>query len=118
VITGVGGGCVEARRPPSSLELLRCDGTAEQRWTAAPDGTLRAAGLCMSVEGGQADGSAVRLAACSGAGTQQWRTGAGGSLVNPQSGRCLDGPNNPGNSPRLEIWRCTGGEYQRWSIPG
>ena len=27
------------------------------------------------------------------------------------------GPNNPSNSPQLEVWRCTGGDYQRWSVP-
>jgi hypothetical protein len=119
-IVGIWGACIEVRGTSlgSDIDLLRCDGTANQQWTVAYDGTIRAFGKCMDVtSSGTADGTEVQLWECNGTGAQQWRTGPNGSLVNPRSGKCLDGPNIPENDPKLEIWHCTGGEYQRWRLP-
>lgn len=115
-ILGIGGGCVEAGG--SGADLLRCDGTAEQRWTVGPGGTLSALGRCLDLrDGATADRTRVELDTCDGSTAQQWRTGADGALLNVRSGTCLDGPNNADNPPQLEIWRCTGGPYQRWQLP-
>jgi hypothetical protein len=69
-------------------------------------------------DGGTANGTSVNLSKCNGSGAQQWLAFPNGSLINPQSGKCLDGPNDPSNSPRLEIFTCDGGAYQRWTLPG
>ncbi|MFL6051326.1 MAG: RICIN domain-containing protein, partial [Actinoallomurus sp.] len=55
---------------------------------------------------------------CNGTGAQQWTRGSGSSLVNPASGRCLDatGPSSA-NGTRLQIWDCTGGANQQWTLP-
>ena len=118
VITGIGGGCVEVVSG-GGIELLSCDGTSSQQWTVGGDGTLHAFRSCMNVrDGGTANGTSVNLSKCNSSGAQQWLTGPNGSLINPQSGKCLDGPNNSGDPRRLEIWTCNGGAYQRWTLPG
>jgi hypothetical protein len=78
---------------------------------------LRALGKCLTVAG-TANGSLVQLSTCTGAGGQNWTAGANGSLVNPQSGRCLDA--NGGSSAdgtQLIVWTCHGGTNQRWTLP-
>ena len=118
VITGIGGGCVEVVSG-GGIELLSCDGTSSQQWTVGGDGTLHAFRSCMNVrDGGTANGTSVNLSKCNSSGAQQWLTGPNASLINPQSGKCLDGPNNSGDPRRLEIWTCNGGAYQRWTLPG
>jgi DNA-directed RNA polymerase specialized sigma24 family protein len=118
-ITGVGG-CLEGNRGGSGtgIEFLTCDGTIEQRWTVASDGSLRALGRCMTVKDGSAkNGTPVLLLGCSGGNAQKWRAGAKGALINRQTGRCLDGPNVPANPPQVEAWPCNGAPYQRWTLP-
>jgi hypothetical protein len=60
----------------------------------------------------------VRLWSCNGLGAQQWRVAPNGTLVNPQSGRCLDvnGWATANGSP-LEIWDCgTSQSNQNWRL--
>jgi hypothetical protein len=46
-----------------------------------------------------------------------WQQQANGSLLNPQSGRCLDAPGgNSANGTQLEIWDCTGGANQKFAL--
>ena len=84
----------------------------------------------LSVYGVRAmNGSALRLesmsvlagAARSGAaGTTrpQGTAGANGSLVNAQSGKCLDANGgSAANGTQLIIWSCHGGTNQRWTLP-
>jgi len=118
VITGIGGGCVEVVNG-GGIELLSCDGTSSQQWTVAGDGTIHAFRSCMNVrDGGTANGTSVNLSKCNGSGAQRWLVGANGSLINPQSGKCLDGPNNSSDPRQLVIWACDGGAHQRWTLPG
>ena len=44
--------------------------------------------------GGTANGTRVLLFDCNTTGSQTWVSQANGTLLNPQSGRCLDDPNN------------------------
>ena len=59
--------------------------------------------------GGTANGTLVDLYACNGSGAQVWQPQSNGSLVNPQSGACLDDtgfsdhPRHPGAD--LELLR-------------
>lgn len=118
VIIGIGGGCVEVVNG-GRIELLSCDGTSSQQWTVGGDGTITAFRSCMNVyDGSTANGAMVNLSKCNGSGAQQWLAGANGSLVNPQSGKCLDGPSSSGDTRRLEIWTCNGAAHQRWDLPG
>ena len=53
------------------------------------------------------------------AGAQQWQPQANGALLNPQSGRCLDLPNNvTTDGTDLRIWDCNGAAAQTWTLPG
>ncbi|MCG6499625.1 GH92 family glycosyl hydrolase [Kitasatospora sp. A2-31] len=72
------------------VRLTACTGGADQRWTAAPDGTLRTGGGCLDVTGGRPDaGTPAQLWTCNGTGAQQWWPRPDGSLLHPPSGRCL-----------------------------
>ncbi|HUR09077.1 MAG TPA: ricin-type beta-trefoil lectin domain protein [Nonomuraea sp.] len=60
----------------------------------------------------------VQLWECNTAGGQQWRRQANGSLLNPQSGRCLDAPQGAtANGTRLQIYDCNGLDPQKWTVP-
>ncbi len=52
-------------------------------------------------------GAKLELYDCNGVGGQQWVPQANGSIVNPQSGLCLDDPSgNTTNGTQLQIWTC------------
>ncbi|WP_033443064.1 PQQ-dependent sugar dehydrogenase [Saccharothrix sp. NRRL B-16314] len=119
-IVGVASKCVDVNGGSSAdgakVQLWTCNGGANQRWTMSGT-TLRALDKCMEAAG-TADGSLVRLWTCNGGGGQNWAAGANGSLVNSQSGKCLDA--NGGSSAdgtQLIIWSCHGGTNQRWTLP-
>jgi beta-glucosidase len=122
-ITGIGGRCVDvaggAGANGTAIQLFDCNGTAAQRWSVTPDGTLEALGKCLDVAGGAtANGTAVQLYECNGTGAQQWQARPDGTLRNPQSGRCLDASGGASaNGTRLIIWDCHGGANQRWTLP-
>jgi predicted alpha-1,2-mannosidase len=101
------------------VEVASCDGAAAQRWTVEPDGTLRVLGKCMDVAaGGSGTAAVIDLHACGGTGAQQWRIDSGGSLVNPQSGECLEDPGastKPGT--QLHLGPCNGTAAQDWKLP-
>ncbi|MEV4603219.1 RICIN domain-containing protein [Amycolatopsis sp. NPDC049253] len=49
---------------------------------------------------------------------QKWSAGANGSLVSAGSGKCLDVEDgSTANGTKLQIWTCSGGPGQRWSVP-
>ncbi|WP_294004767.1 RICIN domain-containing protein [Streptomyces sp.] len=52
-----------------------------------------------------------------GVGGQKWVQQADGSLLNPQSGRCLDSPSGAtANGTRLQIWDCNGSGAQSFGL--
>jgi chitinase len=72
----------------------------------------------MDVTGaGTANGTKVQLYDCNGSGAQKWHA-SGNTLINNNSGRCLDatGPSSA-NGTRLQIWDCSGGTNQQWTLP-
>jgi hypothetical protein len=121
-ITGIAGKCVDVAGANTAngtaIQLFDCNGTNAQRWTVAPDGSLRALGKCMDlVSGGTANGTQVQLFDCNGTGAQRWTATAAHDLVNPASGRCLDATGrSSANGTRLQIWDCSGGTNQKWTI--
>lgn len=55
---------------------------------------------------------------CHGGSSQQWTYTSGRDLVNAYSGKCLDVTgNSSADATRLQIWTCTGGASQKWTVP-
>ena len=84
----------------------------------ASNGTVQVLGMCLDVDAaGTANGTLVDLYTCNGTGAQTWIPQSNGSLVNPNSGKCLDDTGFGGSGTQAQIWSCTGGTNQRWTLP-
>jgi beta-glucosidase len=121
-VTGYQGLCLDVRGANSAdgtpVQVYTCNGTNAQQWTVASNGTLQALGKCLDVSGGgTANGTPVQLYTCNNTGAQVWQPGSGGSLVNPQSGKCLDDTGYGGSGTQTQIWSCTGNANQSWTLP-
>ncbi|GAA1861498.1 hypothetical protein GCM10009751_18980 [Myceligenerans crystallogenes] len=119
-IVGYNNKCVDV--PNSSfadgvqLQIWTCNGTAAQRWTFHPDGTVRAGGMCMDLAwGNAANGTAVQLVNCNGNVAQRWVLSGAGDLVSVAVNKCVDVAGwNGDDGTKLHIWECTGGANQKW----
>lgn len=104
-----------------AIQVWSCSGVPGQQWTAGADGTLRAFGKCMDLDGAgmaTANGTKVQLWDCDGSSGQQWMPRSDGSILNPQAGRCLDLPAGnltPGTD--LSVYDCNGLWPQQWRVP-
>jgi beta-glucosidase len=121
-ITGYQGLCLDVRGANSAdgtpVQVYTCNGTNAQQWTVMANGTLQALGKCLDVSGGgTANGTKVQLYTCNGTGAQVWQPGASNSLVNPQSGKCLDDTGFGGSGTQVQIWSCSGNTNQAWTLP-
>jgi beta-glucosidase len=121
-VTGYQGLCMDVRAANSAdgtpVQVYTCNGTNAQQWTVEANGTLQALGKCLDVSGaGTANGTKVQLWTCNGTGAQVWQPGASSSLVNPNSGKCLDVTGFGGVGTQLQIWSCSGGSNQSWTLP-
>jgi hypothetical protein len=66
---------------------------------------------------GPLQGTKVELFDCNGVGGQVWERQSDGSLLNPQSGLCLDDPGDAtANGTRLQISACDGSPAERFSL--
>jgi hypothetical protein len=66
---------------------------------------------------GTAAGTKVELWDCNGVGGQKWVQQANGSLLNPQSGLCLDDPSgNTADGTQLQIYTCNGAAAQQFAL--
>jgi hypothetical protein len=66
---------------------------------------------------GRAAGTKVELWDGNGVGGQKWVQQANGSLLNPQSGLCLDDPSdNTADGTQLQIWTCDGTPAQQFPL--
>jgi GH25 family lysozyme M1 (1,4-beta-N-acetylmuramidase) len=96
------------------LQVWRCLGNTNQRWTVVQDGTLRINGACLA-EAGTGNGAAVVLGTCDGTSAERWQVGTNGQLANTASGRCLDDPGwQTANGTLVQTWSCAGGANQHW----
>jgi glucosylceramidase len=99
-------------------DLLRCNGTAAQRWTRRSTGSLEALGKCLDFE--QPHGNAPQRAvlwSCDGTPSQRW-VAAGGLLVNRANNKCLEiAPGETADFSPAQIGVCTGEANQRWHLP-
>jgi hypothetical protein len=96
-----------------------CTGTDNQYWSAVlnTDGTyaLRVHSKCLDVSNsGTANGSLVQLWTCNWTGAQKWQL-TGTTLVNANSGRCLDA-GDLANGTQMRIWDCNGSVEQQWNV--
>ena len=122
-ITGYQGLCLDDRSASTALfnpvQVYSCNGTGAQSWTVNSNGTLQVLGMCLDVAAaGTANGTKVDLYTCNGTGAQVWQSGANGSLVNPNSGKCLDDTGWGGSGTQVQIWDCAGSANQSWTLPG
>jgi hypothetical protein len=121
-IVGTGGKCVDvnggATADGTKVQLWTCSGGAAKQQWARTGSTFQALGKCLHVNGGTADGALVQLWTCNGSAAQNWTPQANGSLVNPNSGKCLDANGaSSADGTQLIIWTCHGGTNQRWTLP-
>jgi beta-glucosidase len=121
-ITGYEGLCLDDRSASTALynpiQVYTCNGTNAQQWTVESNNTLEVLGMCLDVDGaGTANGTLVDLYTCNGTGAQDWVPQSNGELVNPNSGKCLDDTGFGGSGTQVQIWSCTDGTNQQWTLP-
>jgi beta-glucosidase len=121
-ITGYQGLCLDDRSASTALfnpiQVYTCNGTGAQQWTVESNNTLEVLGMCLDVDGaGTANGTKVDLYTCNGTGAQVWQPQSNGELVNPNSGKCLDDTGFGGSGTQVQIWSCTDGSNQKWTLP-
>lgn len=104
-----------------AIQLWTCNGASGQQWTMNVDGTVRAFGKCLDVDGSgtaTSNNTPVKLWDCNGSGGQQWVAHTNNALRNPESGRCLDTPAGSAVSGTdLAIYDCNGLWPQQWTRP-
>ncbi|NUP46935.1 MAG: glycoside hydrolase family 3 [Catenulispora sp.] len=121
-VPGYQGLCMDVRYANSAdrtpVQVYTCNGTNAQQWTVGTNSTIQALGKCLDVNAaGTGNGTVVQLYTCNGTVAQNWRPQPDGSLLNPNSGRCLDDAANGGSGTQLQIWDCNGGANQKWVLP-
>jgi len=127
-IYGYGGVCLDDRASGAAngnpVQVYQCNSGSNQQWTVTnpqfgATSTITVYGMCLDVHGGYTwNGDPVTLWGCNGSGAQQWLLEPNGTLVNPNSGKCLDDPAWGGSGTALQIWDCNGGDNQVWEISG
>lgn len=96
--------------------VATCDGSAAQTWTFASDGTLRSAGLCLTVSGGKtADHTPIKLTSCDGSGPQLFSLTDSGTLLAESSRKCVNVLGG-GTGTKTVLLTCNGREDQQWSL--
>ncbi|WP_329110949.1 ricin-type beta-trefoil lectin domain protein [Micromonospora sp. NBC_01699] len=100
----------------TALRLWSCNGSANQRWTFASDGSVRAFGRCMDAAwASTADGTTVQLANCNGGPAQRFTLNGAHDLTNRLANKCVDVQDwNSANGARLQLWQCSGDANQKW----
>jgi hypothetical protein len=82
----------------NKIQIYTCNGDqSSQDWNFEPADTVQIQGTsnCLTVTGASTlDGAPLELEPCNGSTSQQWLIGPLGELVNLNSGRCADDPDN------------------------
>src|SRR5579875_2704267 len=121
-VTGYEGLCLDDRSASTAnynpVQVYTCNGTSAQQWTVEPGNTLEVLGKCLDVDAaGTSDGTTVDIYTCNGTGAQTWVPQSNGSLLNPESGKCLDDTGYGGSGTQVQIWDCSGNANQEWTLP-
>jgi hypothetical protein len=114
--------CLNVRFPvstrTSTVGTWTCNNSGAQQWTRGTDGTVRALGKCLDVQGsGTKNGTPIDLFTCNGSKAQLWAV-HNGTLYNAQANKCL---NIPGGSTKpgtqLALLTCGTQKGQQWALP-
>jgi hypothetical protein len=100
--------------------LWTCAPGSPQQWAMATDGSIRARGACLDVEGSVGYlGQGIRMWHCAGGSPREtWAVGSAGQLVNPASGLCLgDAKGSTANGYRPTLVTCRVTSTQVWALP-
>ncbi|MFF2954942.1 ricin-type beta-trefoil lectin domain protein [Kitasatospora sp. NPDC057965] len=118
--------CVDAEGGPrdgAQIAVWNCWDTPNQRVTFGIDGTIRAAGYCLTAQDPSlANGTNVILGICNNQPGQKWATTPDGRIYLPATAsataRCLERPGwNANQGTRLGIWDCPGLQAnQQWTL--
>jgi hypothetical protein len=121
-LVGNGGKCLDATGGSSDdgtrLQLWDCNGTAAQRWTFEPDGSLVGiGGKCLDAQGGRsADSTPIQLWDCNGRAGQHWKHRPDLSIVGI-GGKCLDGTGGSSDDGTpIQLWDCNRTSAQAWTV--
>lgn len=96
----------------NKIDILTCNGKAQQRITYTPAGLLRVQSGC--VTGGA---RTAFFEPCSSAKNRAW-TRVGSEYVNKATGKCLTDPNNTKvNGTQLTVTTCANKVRQHWTLP-
>jgi len=103
----------------TNVRVDSCDTGKAERWQVTASGEIKhaASGHCLDEDANNEN--QVELYSCSGVAWQKWDL-VGDTIVNRQSGRCLDIQNCPdGCEAGANVWTfdCYGGANQQWQIP-
>ncbi|MEV7923951.1 ricin-type beta-trefoil lectin domain protein [Kitasatospora sp. NPDC088779] len=115
IVLSATGQCLEvpngAAGNGAGLRPAACTGGSNQQWTRGDDLTLRLLGYCLDNPWGQtANATALTLWDCNGGANQQWEVRTNGTVMNRQSGQCLDADKG------ASIWVCWTGPNQVWDL--
>jgi ricin-type beta-trefoil lectin protein len=121
-ITGYQGLCLDDRSASAAnfnpIQVYTCNGSSAQNWTVTSGNTLQVLGKCLDVNAaGTANGTTVDLYDCNGTGAQTWVPQSNGTLLNPNSGKCLDDTGFGGSGTQAQIWTCAASANQKWNLP-
>ena len=123
---GVSGICLDdaanGTADGTKIDVLKCDGLTQQKWTYLPGGSPGGAGTltihsrCLDATG-TADLSGAVLSTCDGSAGQQWLLAGSGEVFNPASGLCLAGPASGAGGTQVWITGCAPAASQSWTLP-
>ncbi|MGC5309809.1 ricin-type beta-trefoil lectin domain protein [Micromonospora zamorensis] len=107
--------CLDVPDTSGNVQMWQCKSTDSRRFTFPSDGTVRARGLCLKIEG-TGNGARLGVAACSGSAAQQFVLNVRNDLVSKKVDKCVDVPDgDPGNGVPAQIWDCAGTDNQKWN---
>jgi serine/threonine protein kinase len=109
------GTCLHLPGKGGQVQMWQCNGSDNQRFHFAGDGTLRVLGQCVEV-GSSASGSRLRATGCSGSARQRFTLNAARDLISVPADLCVDVPDwDAGNGVPAQTWACAGTDNQKWN---
>jgi hypothetical protein len=110
----------------TQLEIWRCHGGDNQKWTSTAAGELRVTigGVTKCLDaagGGTGNGTKIHIWSCHNGQNQKWNLNGNGTITGVQSGRCLDVfDNSTADGAIVHLWDCkaSGNANQVWTPGG
>jgi endo-1,4-beta-xylanase len=99
----------------TQAQVWDCHTGSNQQFTVNGS-ALQVMGKCLETPSNATAGTRVQIWDCNGAANQQWTVSGNATVVNTQTGLCLD-VNGAGtaNGTAVIVWSCHGGSNQRWA---